>query len=42
VIRKAITPQPLIQKKIVKKAVDEQEAGSESETSDEDSKEQDL
>jgi len=42
VIRKAITPQPIIQKKIVKKAVEEQEGASESETSDDDSKEQDL
>src|SRR5881628_420231 len=40
VIRKAITPQPLIQKKIVKKAVEEEEAASQSETDDdEDSKE---
>src|SRR3989454_8660863 len=39
-VRKAITPQPLIQKKIVKKAVEEEEAASQSETDDdEDSKE---
>src|SRR3989441_950861 len=43
VIRKAITPQPLIQKKIVKKAVEDEEAASQSETNDdEDSKEEDL
>src|SRR3989441_1263983 len=42
VIRKAITPQPLIQKKIVKKAVEDEEAASQSETNDdEDSKEED-
>jgi len=43
VIRKAITPQPLIQKKVVKKAVEEEEAASQSETNDdEDSKDPDL
>ena len=43
VIRKAITPQPLIQKKIVKKAVEDEEAASQSETDDdEDSKEEDV
>ena len=42
VIRKAITPQPLIQKKIIKKAVEDEEAASQSETNDdEDSKEED-
>ena len=42
VIRKAITPQPLIQRKIVKKAVEDEEAANQSETNDdEDSKEED-
>src|SRR2546427_803936 len=34
VIPKAITPQPLIHKKVVKKAVEEEEAASQSETND--------
>jgi len=43
VIRKAVTPQPLIQKKLVKKAAEEEEAASQSETGeDEDSKDQDV
>src|SRR2546430_5131805 len=43
VIRKAITPQPLIQKKVVKQAVEDEETASQSETNDdEDSKEEDL
>src|SRR3989442_12136515 len=36
VIRKAITPQPLIQRKIVKKAVEDEEAESQSGTDDDD------
>src|SRR5207244_2939807 len=38
VIRKAITPQPLIQRKIVKKAVEDEEAASQSETDDDEAK----
>src|SRR6266566_958431 len=38
VIRKAITPQPLIQRKIVKKAVEDEEAASQSETDDDETK----
>jgi len=38
VIRKAITPQPLIQRKIVKKAVEDDEAASQSETADDEAK----
>ncbi len=41
VIRKAITPQPLIQKKIVKKPVEDEDDESRSDASDEDSKEED-
>ena len=42
VIRKAITPQPIIQKKIAKRAVESQEAASKSETSDDNSKEEEM
>jgi len=38
VIRKAITPQPLIQRKIVKKAVEDDEAESQSGTADDEAK----